>query len=294
MFLFQNSGYMEGSRRKLHHAGDFTSDDPEENIPLVSSDDELAYFSEPKDQYSTRSPRISLLTFCSTAFCVLTACLSILILILNSPVPSKDNLSLYDLQSSEYSGMLRGVRRPSQFMGLDKINRTADHALSIVNLPFLIGRVDKGQPRLVNADGSRGRMEINGNVARKIEITRDFSTVVQFRAIDWNLDMCELHLRLGNEHTGSGVINVFRIISNDVLDLKSLSFASLPSTDNKVGTVEVSPGSERISGWSYSFGCETDSIHTFILAAAAENTNVQWWQDHSIDHTSLYITQRGF
>ncbi|KAL0575151.1 hypothetical protein V5O48_006828, partial [Marasmius crinis-equi] len=261
-------------------------------IPDGSGDEVLPFVSltDPDDEYlePDTPPRTSshptFITI-ATVICALSACLSISAFFVDSSHRSTANLSLYDLQSKDYNAWLQDVRRPSQFMGLEKINRTSGRQLSIINLPFTVGRIDQLQPLNVITAGPDSRMFRDGQELRRVEVTNDISTVVQFRVIDWKLEDCALHLQLPSSLSASehvvDVVDVFRLTSDRELDLNRLSFAHRPSQiGGKLGSAR--PGSSN--EWTYSFPCPMDSIQTFLLAAGTSETNVSWWQDSNLDH----------
>lgn len=208
----------------------------------------------------------------------------------------------------------KNLRRPSQFPGLDRIERPVPPIeRSIVNFPFVVARIDQQNPRKVVSNDAPSGMA-NGNrvkVTNKVRIldvritsfelifVRQISTVLQFRALDWGMESCELTVRLPgaemvvdnnrSNSTASFVLGpthnhiyVHTLISdskgspvNEVLDAKKLTYASRPELGEKIGSLHLDYGFE----WSHTFPCAMDSLHAFALVAADDPTHVEWWQD---------------
>ncbi|KAH8101226.1 hypothetical protein BXZ70DRAFT_1007614 [Cristinia sonorae] len=203
---------------------------------------------------------------------------------------------------------LKNLRRPSQFPGLDKIERPVPPIeRSIVNFPFVLGRVDKQNPRKVVPENAPNGIA-NGH---RVKVTNDISTVLQFRTLDWGMESCELNVRIpgtemvvDNNRSNSTAslilgpthnhIYVHTLVSDDrgtpidqVIDQKQLTHSSLPLLGERVGSLHLDYGFE----WTYKFPCEMDSLHAFALVAADDSTHVEWWQDKQSLLPAVYIEQ---
>ena len=91
------------------------------------------------------------------------------------------------------------------------------------------------------------------------------STIIQFRAIDWGMEICELHIDLpesyGQEgHSGS--LAVYRINSTIPLDSSTLSYNIRPPRVAKLGNIPV--GNDTLT-WHRKFHCVTDEVLSFEL-----------------------------
>jgi len=232
--------------------------------------------------------------------CMLTALLSIFVLSLKSLHPSTVNLSIYELQSPRRTDLVN-LRRPSQFVGLEKINRSSvEHELSVINFPFLVGRVDSEHPKSVVTDGPASRAIFSGVESRKVEMTHSITTVLQFRMLDWKLENCALRIRLPsmndprslfNASSSASEIAVHRLASGSTLRLDSLSHYRIPKLEQKLVSIRVN--SDRDTEWTHHFHCAMDSLHTFALVAGNRETSVAWWQDKQVEVPSVHIIQRG-
>ncbi|KAJ6612723.1 hypothetical protein B0H10DRAFT_286904 [Mycena sp. CBHHK59/15] len=246
------------------------------------------------DSHLSSPPTFTSLLFYPVLFCGVSAIISIFLLHISPSHSSTSNLSLYELQSGRKD--LTNLRRPSQFMGLDKINQTS-HDISVINFPFIVGKIDEQNPYVVITHGPESHFVANGLEARRVQITERISTVVQFRTIDWRLEACALRLRLPGSANARAVdsntnnrFEVHRISSGSVLDLDSLSFHSLPPVKEKLATllVDSTDGLE----WTHHFECVMDSLHTFVLVAGDRQTDVGWWQNKRVEVPSIHIVQR--
>lgn len=155
------------SREKFsEEAIPLVSPSSDSSIPLFDSDDEQLESNQRAEHGQSSGALIS-----SAVLCLLTACVSILVMLV-AQRPSINNLSLFDLQSKSLQDNLQGVRRPSQFMGLEKINHTSTQELSIINFPFLVARIDESRPSSVLTSG---QIVIDGLETSLVEITRSVS-----------------------------------------------------------------------------------------------------------------------
>lgn len=150
----------------------------EEEIPLVSSDSQsVTSFDFDADllhQSNGKSRYYSITMISLTVFCLLTACTSTVVMLSGSQHMHTDNLSLYDLQSKVLEDTILDISRPSQFMGLEKINRTSIHELFIINFPFLVTRVDKTHPSSILTNG---HTIVDGIDMRRVEVTQNVRIV---------------------------------------------------------------------------------------------------------------------
>ncbi|KAH9054102.1 hypothetical protein EDB87DRAFT_1689658 [Lactarius vividus] len=127
-----------------------------------------------------------------------------------------------------------------------------------------------------------GGMTINGYVpldARRLWVTDDVSTVVQFRAIDYGMENCSLALALtpAAAEGAAGVdveLDVWALADaprrpgrrlNANLDVRTLTWASRPERKEHIGTLSVVGGT---SGETRMFACPSGSYHTLEIACA--------------------------
>ena len=128
----------------------------------AGSDDsqEASHIDKPqKDESST--------VFYLTLFCVLCTLLNLAII-------------RFEEYRSIQEASPTNLRRPSQFIGLDRVKRpsTPDDR-SIVNFPFIVGLLDENRPYSVVPNTRRNlktHEEINAPEARQIQVTKSVSS----------------------------------------------------------------------------------------------------------------------
>lgn len=104
--------------------------------------------------------------------------------------------------------------------------------------------------------------------------------------IDWGLELCTIHIRLPRKTDtrfnsnvtlggGSNNIEIYRLESDSVLDLDSLSFQTRPRKGERLGIVNAVYDMD----WNYDFPCAMDSLHAFTIVPSNDMASVEWWQD---------------
>ena len=88
------------------------------------------------------------------------------------------------------------------------------------------------------------------------------STIIQFRAIDWGMEICELHVDLP-ESFGHGLLALYRVNSTIPLDTSSLSYNTRPPRIAKLGNI---PLGNDIVTWHRKFSCAMDEVLSFELS----------------------------
>ncbi|KAH7919343.1 hypothetical protein BV22DRAFT_1023157 [Leucogyrophana mollusca] len=138
------------------------------------------------------------------------------------------------------------LRRPTQFIGLEKLNRSSTK--HFINHPFLFAQIDRGHKDdvLYNDDPRRvdtliGMISAND---RRVYVTQTISTVIQFRALDFGMELCEIRITLP---------------TSESLSENELSYKTRPAVSHTVANIPTKSGFE----WSYNFTCTTDEIITF-------------------------------
>lgn len=111
--------------------------------------------------------------------------------------------------------------------------------------------------------------------------------MVQFRAIDFAMENCELSLLLppaGAKQEdnstlriadGLNRVDVWRLATHKPIDAQHLSWLNRPAREVKLMTIDVSPGTT----FTHRFACPRDSVSSFELSGASESCGVEWWQD---------------
>ncbi|CAL1697622.1 unnamed protein product [Somion occarium] len=247
------------------------------------------------DKLSREKSPESSMVFYLTLFCVLCTLANLIIL----RVEEYRTLHPADLSN---------LRRPTQFVGLDRVKRPfPPEDRSIVNFPFIVGLVDQSRPHSIvlnTRQDLKTDRDIRPPEARQIQI----STVVQFRTLDWGMESCVLTLRLPSDESfvrsnsslslGNGLndVDIYRLVSNPgsssldtVISQHKLTYQNRPALGEKVGTVTADYGTE----WTHQFPCAIDSLHAFALVAADDSARIEWWQDKQTLEPALFISQHA-
>lgn len=163
--------------------------------------------------------------------------------------------------------------------------RPAPHA-PIVNHVLALAHVSRARAHAVVTRNPGGGMTINGYVpldARRLWVTDDVSTIVQFRAIDYGMENCSLALAPTPSAEGAAPpppaddvfeLDVWALADaprrpgrrlNANLDVRTLTWASRPARKEHIGTLSVAGGAP---GETRMFACPSGSYHTLEIACA--------------------------
>ncbi|KAJ7578714.1 hypothetical protein C8J56DRAFT_868963 [Mycena floridula] len=229
------------------------------------------------------------------AFCILCTIANLLISILllrdngrgRRPFSPAD-LSRWDLST---------LRRPSQYIRFNEVSRPAVPVpKTFDNFPFLIGPLDSTTPKAALNDDPRRYMSHIGTLSpevRNVVVTNTVSTLAQFRAIDYGMEVCEMHLRLPKAPSGvkhSSTVTVYRLEATVPLNAKHISFQSKPKRVTKIADVEASV-SEEVH-WHRKFSCVTEEILTFEIACSeviGSRCALEWWQEANSTAPGKYL-----
>ncbi|KAF5367614.1 hypothetical protein D9757_010657 [Collybiopsis confluens] len=187
------------------------------------------------------------------------------------------------------------LRRPSHFIGFDQITRVSPPSpAQLVNFPILVSQIDRSEPQKVFPVDSRRYQSIIGTINpddRQVRATKDISTVVQFMAIDYAMEICELRLLLNLSTPSLSIspslkpltLTLNRLDTSTNLNPQSLSFSTRPPVKAKLADIVV----ERTEGvdWSRKLPCSMHEVLTFELACSQSDfdspgeCDVEWWQN---------------
>ncbi|KZT08021.1 uncharacterized protein LAESUDRAFT_650360 [Laetiporus sulphureus 93-53] len=187
---------------------------------------------------------------------------------------------------------MRHLRRPSQFIGLDRVARPSPPTpLQFYNFPIVVAPVDSAHGNRVFDDDPRRYLGHSGGVSsewRRILVTDTISTIVQFRAIDYGMETCELHVDLPSQQTNSTSypghsisISLYRIDASFPVDTKTLSYDTRPARLFKIDDITMVVG--NVYHWHHKFLCASEEVLSFELIRASFDSDydchVEWWQD---------------
>ncbi|KAF4614533.1 hypothetical protein D9613_002456 [Agrocybe pediades] len=198
----------------------------------------------------------------------------------SSSFPSSRGLTRKDIDT---------LRRPSQFIGFDKIHRNAtlqqSEVKSFVNFPMLMAQVDASRPNMKVTEPRKGVRTKIGTVYP--EISDMVSTFVQFRALDYGMERCELSMTipattLPTDYAlmlSAELVRVYAVPQKTPLYADTLSYSNRPRHGELVGE----PLLTQNSTWKYTFACFMDEIYTFEVAcprpSQTDSCSLRWTQD---------------
>ncbi|TCD64208.1 hypothetical protein EIP91_004442 [Steccherinum ochraceum] len=195
------------------------------------------------------------------------------------------------------------LRRPSPFVGLDRVQLGDKTPEPILIYPNHLQIINKGEPSRAYSDDPARLLEIGGLVPpadRQFKVTPEISTIVEFRSVDYKMEDCELtvatppasatNVTLG---LGNNVVDIWKIPSKFPINGKLLTWATRPNRVSKVASITMTHGMT----YTHHFHCPADTLHAFEFAAGGDSTYVDWVQDHykptpGAQHSSFSLVLR--
>ncbi|KAF8987612.1 hypothetical protein BDQ17DRAFT_1258389 [Cyathus striatus] len=199
----------------------------------------------------------------------------------SSFLPTRGVISQWDIDR---------LRRPSQFIGLEDVYKkfNTTHTRNFTNYPIVLAPIDSSKPFQTFGSDPKSRRTSIGTISqekRQLHISDTISTVVQFRALDFGMENCELAIRmdLKNMNTSPAFhsLDLFTLEGKFPLRTHQLSYKNRPSRIQKIAEI-----SELKDGYNvlYKFHCNMDGLFTFELTCSqnmveARSCDLEWWQD---------------
>ncbi|EIN05096.1 hypothetical protein PUNSTDRAFT_137782 [Punctularia strigosozonata HHB-11173 SS5] len=177
------------------------------------------------------------------------------------------------------------LRRPSQYIGLDKVNRTVPGVVPpdpLVNHPPTLTQVSRKQPTKVFSNHPRRFYSHIGGMIypedRRFLVTDDVHSIAQFRVLDFGMELCSIviavpavHEQLAANKTATigpgmtALIHVFRLDADNeqFFDAARLSWRTRPKRHSKqpMATLTVEAGT---SAATEKFDCLEASARAFV------------------------------
>jgi len=182
------------------------------------------------------------------------------------------------------------LETPSTYINFDLLYRNGTKTNSqfppIQGLPRALAQVSAAEPDKVYPQWPVSFLAPYGTVPyndRRLLVEPEISTFVQFRALDYGMENCSLALRIpeyGSEameitRIGS-TIDVWSLAVDAKVDLRRLSYGTLPRRVDKVGTFTPRYNTtEQLP----SFACESGTYHAFLLACPLGARKEDCWVD---------------
>ncbi|KAK7001630.1 hypothetical protein R3P38DRAFT_2730461 [Favolaschia claudopus] len=197
---------------------------------------------------------------------------------------------------------LDNLRRPSQFVGFENLRRVGPPAAkSFVNFPLLLAQVDSSMPKQKSAPYTGVRTDIGTIYPElgRVVASKSVSTVVQFRALDYGMELCELRIALSaNASVSAGNrplvlplshVEIFSLDYGKPLHADSISYSSRPPRGDKIADIVLDYGSV----WTHRFECQMDHLYTFEVACPLQSQDpkpceLAWEQDKEHDSVPAF------
>ncbi|PSR83172.1 hypothetical protein PHLCEN_2v377 [Hermanssonia centrifuga] len=197
---------------------------------------------------------------------------------------------------------VRLLRRPSQYIGLEKVVRPSPpEPKSFWIYPIVLAPIDNADKSKVFDDDPKRYASQIGTITpeiRRVLVTDTVSTIAQFRAIDFGMESCELNILIPAVSSADGAaISVYRVNETYALDTRTLSYGTRPQRLQKLSDIPINPDDNV--HWHRKFACPSESVLSFELAcstATGHSCNLEWWQDKtqsSMDNSGIYIVQHA-
>ncbi|TFY68651.1 hypothetical protein EVJ58_g886 [Rhodofomes roseus] len=143
------------------------------------------------------------------------------------------------------------LRRPSQYIRLHEIPRPSPPVdRQFNNYPIVVAQIDSASPNKVIDDAANRHMVHSGTIVPedvRVHVSQTVSTIVQFRAIDFGMERCELQLTTKPQTSASisskpFTLEIFRLNSTIPLDARALTYKTRPVVGEVSEVVVVTPG----------------------------------------------------
>ncbi|KLO18215.1 hypothetical protein SCHPADRAFT_886311 [Schizopora paradoxa] len=202
------------------------------------------------------------------------------------------------------------------YIGLDKLY-TSVLNYTIENMPLAVHSVDREHPNTVRPDETPNWWTFQGTIVpdrRHIFINETISTIIQFRTLDFGLEICQPSIVLP---TYASLVNS-TVKSEDnkprsfafsppfvpvqiwaldsigpngrelELELSQLSYAVLPRRKAYLGTIDAREG---VRGVAKAFVCESASLHILELSCDTPGCMLDFWTDMIEPRMAFVIEQ---
>ncbi|KAG6816783.1 hypothetical protein H0H87_003046 [Tephrocybe sp. NHM501043] len=214
--------------------------------------------------------------------CIACTAMNVFTLYLNSWVNHRDGNFALNRKT------IHTLRRPSQYIGFDTITRPSPPiARNFTNFPFGVAQINADEPFKIFDAHSTRFMSLSGTVYpedKKVVVVNKVSTIMQFRAIDYGMEICELQINLPLMSTPAGeikVISIYRLESSVPLDLETLSYMTSPRRIGRLGEIRALPSQE--THWHRRMSCTLEEVITIELSCPQDipinsRCNLEWSQ----------------
>ncbi|KAJ6612725.1 hypothetical protein B0H10DRAFT_2222905 [Mycena sp. CBHHK59/15] len=188
------------------------------------------------------------------------------------------------------------LRRPNQFLGLERVE-THPHAEPVLVYPNLLSQINRAEPDRAYGDDPDKFRAWGGFVPpedRQFKVTPKISTIVEFQAIDYKMENCDLTLIMppivdSTRKARRDVMNIWVLKLSYRLDIKTLSWSTRPSRVRKLDSVSMAVP----ANYTHRFSCPLNSLHAFEFSAGNDATFIEWSQDYNNPSPAVVMIQHS-
>ncbi|RDB30233.1 hypothetical protein Hypma_007152 [Hypsizygus marmoreus] len=230
--------------------------------------------------------------------CLACTAVNVLTLLINFRRPfAFENSPILDRQD------IHRLRRPSQYIGFDDIRRPSPPiARNFTTFPFTVAQIDAAEPQKVFDPDLKRYMALSGTVypdEKRVVVANKITTVIQFRAIDYGMETCDIHINLlpaSEPSVHFEGVSIYRLESAAPLDLRILSHRTSPKRVGKLADIHAMAG--QATHWHHRLSCSLEEVLTFELACPSDvpigmTCNLEWWQGKEESSPGVYIVQHA-
>ncbi|KAJ3552794.1 hypothetical protein NM688_g3967 [Phlebia brevispora] len=259
----------------------FAGRDDMSSYSALRTDDSDADSIESDTTLATSKPKRSAFGTWAVVVCIACTVINVVTAFFAAPssAPTQRPFSSYT------PAEIRLLRRPNQYIGLERIARPSE-PLEFTNHPLVMLPIDSADKKRVFDANPRKHSTPIGTITPEVTqfmVTDTISTVVQFRAIDYGMENCELNVlfpAVGAGEESQSAISVYRLNTSYALDSSTLSYATRPPRLPKLADIPLN-ALDNIH-WHRTFVCPTESVLTFEFACSTSighSCNLEWWQN---------------
>ncbi|KXN85056.1 hypothetical protein AN958_11729 [Leucoagaricus sp. SymC.cos] len=176
-------------------------------------------------------------------------------------------------------------RRPNPYINLDRITHVSDFP-PITNFPEVVLQMLLNDSRRPMKEDHRMQRTKVGTIYpddRHIVVTREISTVLQFRHYDYAMEKCTLKAVIPdyaeNKPFNDNIVDIWLLDTSDEISAQlPNTWTHAPERRNLLTSLTISPTSDP----SYEFDCRSNEFTTFELACPSSpnlRCHVDFWQD---------------
>ncbi|KAF9467900.1 hypothetical protein BDZ94DRAFT_1305076 [Collybia nuda] len=195
------------------------------------------------------------------------------------------------------------MRRPNQYMGLDKVFAGRNHTEPfppLVGFPSVLMQIKRSDPKREMREDERGHRSPVGFIYpddRHFIVSSETSTIAQFRHLDYGMERCQLVIKIPKptdildpaiQLPGPSVIDIWTLDSPDELSPYTI-WDYAPIRKSLFVSLNISEAGEATSP---RFLCPSGLFSTFeFVCSGAQSCLVDFWQNKEAPHGGVHMVQ---